>query len=232
MLGSARSIGALAFSQNLPSDNSLFGISGLSKGGKNTRFQENQEPIEILLSGKFGERNRKLLNNTLFASSGALNQVSFTNQHARIKIVYYVCPGSYDVDMYSLAFAVKNWLINPDDRDKNIFGVNYQDIIIEEVDISDANNQTRKRLYPETTEREKNKQGPSSAAIAVVRALDVSDSSPAQWKILLANSVLDIFVDYEIVKTKTVSESTSVSQSAQEATAAIDAARGGRAQGS
>ena len=230
MLGSARSIGALAFSQNLPSDNSLFGISGLSKGGKNTRFQENQEPIDVLLSGKYGERNRKLLNNTLFASSGALNQVSFTNQHARIKIVYYLCPGSYDADMYNLAFAVKDWLVNPDDR--NVFRVNTQDIIIEEVDISDSNNQTRKRLYPEITEYEKNKQGPSSAAIAVVRALDVSDSSPAQWKILLANSVLDIFVDYEVIKNKTVSESTSVSQSAQEASAAIDAARGGRAQGS
>lgn len=230
MLGSARSIGALTFSQSLPSDNTLFGVSGLSKGGKNTRFQENQAPIDILLSGKYGERNRKILNNTLCACSGALNQVHFTNQRARIKIVYYVCPGSYDADMYHLAFAVKDWLVNPDD--KNVFRVNTQDIIVEEVDISNPNNQVRKRLYPEITDYEKNKQGPSSAAVAVVRALDVSDSSPAQWKILLANTVLDIFVDYEVVKTKTISESTSVSQSAQEAAAIIDAARGGRAQGS
>ncbi len=236
-LGSARSLGALAVVGYYTSDDL----------GVLSRLTENTEPLELLLRGRWGERNKDILTNTLYAVSGSLNQVSVRRQKARIKIVYYVTGGSDDIEMSTLAESVRDWLIYPEDVDgssqslvpitldisgnkQKTFGLNEDDVIIEEVDMTDYNAQTRRIVTPESeaTEPSKNTQGPSSAAIQVTRALDTSDSTPSQFRLLLANSVLDIFVDYELVKKPPVSATDGLNEAGQAANAVIDAARSGR----
>ena len=249
MVGSARSIGALAFVQSSkPKDN-----------GTATRLPEGSDPLQLLLSGRYGERNKKTLGDTLFAVSGSLNQVSFRSQKTRIKIVYYVTEDSNESEMDTLANKVVDWLINPESNDPNnvlspasltkdgsgrqkSFGLNKDDILIEKVDLTDPEKQTRQVVFPEEGDITDNNQGPSSAAFQVTRAVDTADSSPDQFSTLLANTVLDIFVDYQLsagtqsgtgVKTgekrgdctMSISESDVFSERGIDDNSAIDAAR-------
>ena len=149
--------------------------------------------------------------------------------------------------MKELAFAIKEWFIYPEasipqggmasidlgngKSKQKSFGLNGDDIIIEEVDLTDPNIQTRKRLFPTQKDSIQNSQGPSSAAIQVTRLVDVSDKGPDDFRTLLANTVIDIFVDYEVVKQQTVSRTDGKSQSGQTANSQIDIARSGRSSG-
>ncbi|MFW9877839.1 MAG: hypothetical protein ACFFG0_32555, partial [Candidatus Thorarchaeota archaeon] len=234
MLGSARSIGALAFSSNYYTNDD----------GESWSRLTNSDSLELLLKGRFGERNKKILGNVLFAVSGSLNQVQFRRQKAIIKIVYYKTVGSSSSEMLTLATDVRDWLIFPErntpsglspikigtDSKPKTFGLNDSDVIIEEVDISDVNAQTRRIVYPQllSTEAVKNTQGPSSAAIQVARVLDTGDTTPDQFRFLLANSVLDIFVSYEVVNNPPTSSTDGVSEAGQAANEVVDAAKIGR----
>ncbi len=229
MLGSARSIGAIVFVPN----------------GEYSTLKE-QEIIEAALRGSYGERNKNILSNTLFAVSGSLNQVSMRRQRAKIKLVYYKTETSDDVTMGALADEVRMWLLYPeqftpnslktglsplkmgDTASQKTFGINEDDVIIEVVDMSDVNNKTRQQIYPNELEPFKDTQGPSNAAFAVTRALDNNDSTADQFRELLANSVLDIFVSYEVVHNPTTSATGGQSQAEQTAATAVETARTAR----
>lgn len=229
MLGSARSIGALAF---VPM-------------GEYSVF-EDTSTLEAALRGSYGERNKNLLNNVLFAVSGSLNQVSFRRQKSKIKLVYYITENTANTDqaiaLNTLAYEIKNWLMFPeqsspsslktglsplnigDGKFQKSFGINEDDVVIEEVDMTDPINRIRKRIDPGSPTFSKDTQGPSNAAFAVARALDVNDSSAVQFRDLLANSVLDIFVSYEVVHNPPTSASSGKSQAEQTANATVQAA--------
>lgn len=230
MLGSARSIGALAFKPQ----------------GEYSSLQE-KSTLEAVLRGAYGERNKNILSNTLFAVSGSLNQVNFRRQKTKIKLVYYVTDGSDGVDLQSLAYDVKMWLVFPEDstpsslstdslsplktgdgKSQKTFGINEEDVVIEEVDMTDVNNKIRRRIDPESNTTEKDTQGPSNAAFAITRALDTNNSSAAQFRNLLAKSVLDIFVSYEAVPNPPISASGGKSQAEQDAAKAVETARTSR----
>jgi hypothetical protein len=246
MLGSARSIGALAFTANIV-------VLGEDE---TTRFPPGTEPIEILLRGSQGERNKKILTNALFGASGSLNQVSFRRQSTKIKIVYYKTATSRNDEMLELANAVVRWLITPEvstsdglqpltSADGQVYGLSIGDILIEEVDLTNPEQKTRTNINIITGQRGDpvpNTQGPSSAAIQIGRSLDQSGLGPSEFRDLVANTVIDIFVDYTAggavggqVRgqcTMSIEETDGLSESGQAANASIDAARGGRASGS
>lgn len=222
MLGSARSLGALVVDPT----------------------SSETEPMNLLLQGKFGERNLNIMSNMLFAISGSLNKVTFSRQEAKIKIVYYKSITSDSDRMYNLADSIFNWLLNPEQNSSDglipisfdnsgnskqkSFGINSNDIIIEEVDLSDPQKQTRRREHPQNDLGIfENKQGPSTAAISVTRLIDTGESNPDQFKYLLANNVIDIFVDYEIVKENTTSQTNGTSQADQEDNEKINIAKQG-----
>jgi hypothetical protein len=229
MLGSARSIGAIAF---VPT-------------GEYSAFGD-QEVISAALRGSYGERNKNILSNTLLAVSGSLNQVSMRRQKAKIKLVYYKTATSDDITLGALADEIKIWLLYPEQAtpsglsteltplkmstgsSQKTFGINEDDIIIEVVDMSDIDNKTRQQTYPTTLEPVKDTQGPSNAAFAVTRAIDNNNSSPDQFRELLANSVLDIFVSYEVVHNPTTSATGGKSQAEQDSAAAVEKARTSR----
>lgn len=229
MLGSARSIGAIAF---VPTGE----YSALG----------NQEVIAAALRGSYGERNKNILSNTLLAVSGSLNQVSMQRQRAKIKLVYYKTSTSDDVTLGALASEIRMWLLYPEQStpkglsieltplkmntgsSQKTFGINEDDIIIEVVDMSDINNKTRQQTYPVTLEPVTNNQGPSNAAFAVTRAIDNNSSSPDQFRELLANSVLDIFVSYKVIHNPTTSVTGTKSQAEQASTSAVEKARTSR----
>ena len=248
MLGSAKSLGALAYT--IPDTRVADEVnqgSAITSQGNSTRFLETDDPFELLLTGRQGERNKNILSNVLFSISGKLNQVNFQRQKPRIKIVYYKTTNSYDVDMLNLAQSVKEWLLNPEGKTSTEltplkfevsssgrtkpFGLNADDIIIEQVDFSYSDKQTRMRVYPVTTEEVANTQGPSAAAIATTKATLSSDLSPEAFKLALANTILDIFVDYSLEnntanQAKTTSSGKSMSeQSANDSVAAARAAQ-------
>lgn len=233
--GGARSLGALAFVANVrPLEDSTIGAF--------TRFDDNKPPLEQLLSGRWGERNKDILTNILYAVSGSLNQVSFRRQKALIKIVYYKTASSFSEEMRALAEDVKDWLIYPEENSveglsplsgnddsgqQKSFGIGEDDIIIEEVDMSDKDAQTRQIVYPdsEATDPLKNTQGPSSAAVSVTRSVDFSDLEPDEFRDLLANTVLDIFIKYQAVRRQTASENAGDTEAGQAQNAAVDTAR-------
>lgn len=223
MRGLAKSIGALVVE---PSNTLVEGESAA-------------DDVNSLLKGKFGERNKNVLSNVLFSVSGSLNQINFRNKKSYIKIVWYKTSASNVFTIEGLAYNISEWLIHPEQytpnglqtldlNPKNIseqqknFGINKEDIIIEMVDLD---TQQRTRTSPENNIGAiQNKQSPSSAALHVARGLDVNNSSPDIFKEILANSVIDIFVDYED-NTKTITETDGLSQADQEANAKIAAAR-------
>jgi hypothetical protein len=222
MLGSAKSIGALVIAWESSS----------------SRMASN-DPAENLKKGKYGARNTRVMNNMLFSLSGSLNHVNFRKQRSRIKIVYYKTPVSDDNTVYRYALAVRDQLINPDVQSPKdgssktaLFKINEEDVIIEEVDFGDPTKQTRRRVYPisEATEPVKNDQGPSSAAWATIKTMNIPNVNPNQMRSILANMILDIFIDYEVVQ-DTASESAGTSQAEQLLNATVSKARGGRAQG-
>jgi hypothetical protein len=120
--------------------------------------------------------------------------------------------------------------------------------LIEEVDLTDADQQTRTNIDIITGQRGDpvpNTQGPSSAAIQVGRSLDQSGLGPNEFKNLIADTVIDIFVDYTAGGTvasaggqtrgqctMSIEETDGTSESGQADNASVDAARGGRANGS
>ncbi len=241
MFGSAQSLGALTFVSSLAAQTTSFGVD--------MRIQENGDPLELLLNGRYGERNKNVLSNIIFSISGNLNKAQFQKRKKFIKIVYYKTTGSYTEDMLKLAYAVKDWLINPESSNAagdlspmkfNVsnsgraksFGLNPSDIRIEQVDFSDPEAQTRIQIFPEPAEvvYVPNTQGPSSTAISVTKAISVIKLSPDNFKLYLANTILDIFVDYDLQPTVTRTTSGN-SQSAQGANDSINASRAAAAQG-
>jgi hypothetical protein len=243
MLGAAKSLGALAYT--IPDTRVTDEVD--QGRGVSTRFLGTDDPFELLLTGRQGERNKNVLNNVIFSMSGKLSAANFQKQKTRIKIVYYITDTSYADDMFSLANSVKTWLLNPEEKTTNglspikfdvggsgktkPFGLNVDDIIIEEVDFTYSNEQTRKRMFPVETEPVANTQGPSAAAIAVTKAILSSDVSPAAFKEILANTILDIFIDYDPAnntanQAKTTSSGKSMAeQSANDSVAAARAAQ-------
>lgn len=225
-LGASKSLGAITVLQNLSSINDS--SSPL------------QSPIQTLLRGKYGERNKNILTNALFSITGSLNQVKFKRQKTKIKIVYYKTTNSLINRSRSVAFAVKDWLINPEKDSsaglmpdistmsgQKIVQINPDDIIIEELDLSNPDKRTSKIIYPSGNNISvSSQQSPSISAIDVTRHL-VNDISPQQMKTILANSVVDLFVVYEKIKNsdQTVSLTDGISQAGQSNNAAIDAAK-------
>jgi len=232
MSGSSRPIGALVFSKPINSESEDL-----------VRVEEGDDPMTMLLSGQYGERNKNVLTNTILSTSGIMNQVNFRTRKARVNIVIYKSNDSFYSEMESIALAVKDWMVNPEQNTPdgglipmptnldgsakpNGFGINSEDIIIEAVDFGDPDKQTRERIFPESENAEpvKNLQGPSRAAITVTKALGGADLKSTFIKTLLANSVIDIFVTYEKVK-ETQSASEGGSEGEQEDTAAVEEAK-------
>jgi hypothetical protein len=164
------------------------------------------------LGGRYGERNKNILSNILLYVSGNLNQQTFQNKKPFVKIVYYRTVGSFDSDMFNFATSVKDWLINPESSTStglspikfntgssgkaNAVGLNPSDIVIEQVDFTDPANQTRVQVFPDTVaDSVANTQGPSSAAVYAARACSVSTISPEDFRVFLANTVIDVFID-------------------------------------
>jgi hypothetical protein len=194
------------------------------------------DDINSLLKGKFGERNKNILSNILYSVSGSLNQINFRNKKSYIKIICYKTSTSNISTIQKIANNVSEWLIYPEQKvlnnlqslslnSKNTteqqqsFGINKEDIIIEIVDLDF---QQRTRISPvNNIGTIQNKQGPSSAAMHLARSLDINTYS---FKEMLANSVIDIFVDYED-NTKTITETNGISQSEQDNNNSINTAR-------
>jgi hypothetical protein len=210
MLGGARSLGALA-------------IPNLSLTSED-EYSVNAK--QELLSGSWGERNKNILTNILYSVSGNMNLVGSRRQKAIIKIVYYKTSESLAMAMNNYANAVFNWLVYPEkntseglstdllsiqgNANTKSFGIDQDDIIIEEVDISNINEQTRRRVFPiSNVESEPNTVSPSNAAFAVLRAISTSsNSSPEnitsdQFLTLLSKYVLDLFIEYQNVEDTT-----------------------------
>jgi len=231
MLGASRSLGALTIENKISFTESI---------SENNILFSNTEPMVKLLSGRNGERNKNILTNTLFAISGNFNQTGFGTNKTRIKIVYYKTQEDTATYMAQLATAVLEWLVSPEKMtpdglsadvfmqdgtgNQKVFGINAEDIIIEEVDLTNSKQQTRRRTYPENKSPEPNTQGPSSAAIAATRVMSASDIKPTQFSNILASCILDLFVDYEDVK-ETISQSDDGSEYGQQSNASIDEAR-------
>jgi len=232
MSGSSRPIGALVFSKPINSESEDL-----------VRVEEGDDSMTMLLSGQYGERNKNVLTNTILSTSGVMNQVNFRTRKARVNIVIYKTNNSLYSEMKDLAFAVKDWMVNPEQNTPdgglipmptnldgsakpNGFGINNDDIIIEVVDFNDPNKQNRERISPEgeKTNQIKNLQGPSRAAIAVTKALGGANLKSTSIKTLLANSVIDIFVTYDKVK-DTQSTSAGDSEGEQEDNAAVEEAK-------
>jgi len=208
-----------------------------------TDDEEPADDINSLLKGKFGERNKNVLSNILYSVSGSLNQINFRNKKSYIKIVYYKTTTSDLYTLETLAYNISEWLVYPEQNTPNglaflnlnpknrseqqkSFGINKEDIIIEVVDLD---TQERTRISPENNIGTiQNKQSPSSAALHLARSLDVNNSSAVNFKEILANSVIDVFVDYENQQT-VITETAGTSQAEQEANDKINAARGGKA---
>lgn len=231
MLGGARSLGALA-------------VPNLSI------TSEEDYPIDAkqeLLSGPWGERNKNILTNILYSVSGNMNLVGSRRQRSVVKIVYYKTSENLAVRMNDYANAVYNWLVYPEkntteglgtdlltiqgNANTKSFGLDPDDIIIEEVDISNIEVQTRRRVFPiSNIESEPNTVGPSNAAFAVLRAVSTSNnSSPEnitseQFLTLLSQYVLDLFIDYEPVE-DTITQSSDNSEYSQNANAVVNQAK-------
>jgi hypothetical protein len=204
MLGSAKSLGALTFVSSLS--------TYTTPQGNDTRLPPSTDPLAALLGGRYGERNKNILSNILLYVSGNLNQQTFQNKKPFVKIVYYRTVGSFDSDMFNFATSVKDWLINPESSTStglspikfntgssgkaNAVGLNPSDIVIEQVDFTDPANQTRVQVFPDTVaDSVANTQGPSSAAVYAARACSVSTISPEDFRVFLANTVIDVFID-------------------------------------
>jgi len=232
--GQARSIGALIIDD-------VVGTSGFG----------DPDPMEKLLKGRYGERNKSIMSNMLFSLSGSLNKVTFRRQKARVKLVVYKTSDSNINEIGAVVDAVSDWLINPESESpeslggegeigslqpirmaegtqhRKNFGLNKDDIIVEIVDIETDTMQTRERIRPEAerTDPLPNDQGPSNAAWAGLRALVPSEQLEAsRIKLYMANAVIDVFVDYEKVE-KTTSQSSGNSEQQQEDNADIQTAR-------
>jgi len=261
--GSMRSLGAVI-------------LDNISIGLIDSAFSAGQDSMDSLMSGRFGSRNKNILSNALFSISGSLNQIKFQSRQSKIKIVYYKTDGSDADAMEDLALKVKDWLISPEEKDANVlspkaltsgdgsakqktFGINDSDIIIEMVDFTDAENQTREQVYPESTDPIKNLQGPSRAAFQAVKVVnppnntasvagqaagqaayeaskragpkseESQQSSNSEIRITLANSVIDLFVDYSVPTDDSVSSTDGSSQSGQKANAEVDDAKNAKA---
>ena len=204
MLGSAKSVGALTFVSSIS--------TYTTPQGNDTRLPPDSDPLEVLLSGRYGERNKNILSNILLYVSGSLNQQTYQNQKPFVKIVYYRTTDSFDSDMLNFATSVKDWLINPEGDTSNglspikfntgsssktkPFGLNPSDIVIEQVDFTDPANQTRLQVFPDTgADSVANTQGPSSAAVYAARSCSMSTLSPENFRVFLANTVIDVFID-------------------------------------
>lgn len=232
MLGSARSVGALTYSSQL--------TAFTTAQGNDTRIPPDSEPLGLLLDGRYGERNKNILNNILFSISGNINKVN-PRQKPIVKIVYYVTTNSFDSDMLNFSLAVKDWLINPQGNDVSgtlspiklnvsnsgkaqSFGLDSSDVIIEQVDFSDPSNQTRVQIFPDIgAEPVANTQGPSATAIATAKAVSVSALSPDNFRLFLANTIIDVFVDSKNVP-QTISTTSVDNQAAQAANATVASA--------
>jgi hypothetical protein len=247
MQGSARSLGALSFvSTWYPQDDGS--SSRVPFPSKGLDISSSTVLLDRLLQGPSGKRNTDILTNALFATSGSLNQVGFKKQKTRIKIVYYIASDSHGSEMFTLAKSVRNWFTNPEQTmpsglnpsdslspnkmdtggaKPKSFGLNDEDVIIEAVDMTDPQNQTRAIVFPQqlATDPSKNNQGPSSAAIQVTREAEQSDVSDDYFRTLLADTVLDIFADYTIVRKPSTSQTNGSSESGQADNASIDVAR-------
>lgn len=73
-------------------------------------------PLQALVSGSYGEQNRKALKNLLLTASGALNNTSTASAKVEIRTYYSSDEEngfSADSDLGRVAKAVKDWIINP-----------------------------------------------------------------------------------------------------------------------
>ena len=236
MQGAARPLGALIFNaQPITMDD-----------GSSTRIPPDTDTTTLLLSGRFGTRNQNVLSSSLFTMSSSLNNTAFMSNKVRLKIVYYLTVGVDPGEMQKIVGAIVNWFKYPTGNQQssgiasplpnNSFSLSDNDIVVEKVDMTDPQKQTRQIVYPSTLSGPKypNTQGPSSFAVQAARVLDVSDSTPKQFATILGSSVIDLFIDYNQVGvqtgtnasntstcTPTISNTGSNSQSGQAAAAAI-----------
>jgi hypothetical protein len=237
MLGSAKSLGALTFVSSISTYQTA--------QGNDTRLPPDSDPLEVLMSGRYGERNKNILGNILLYVSGSLNQQVLQNQKSFVKIVYYKTVDSFDSDMLNFSTTVKDWLISPEgDTSSGLsplkfntgsssktkpFGLNPDDIIIEQVDFTDPANQTRVQVFPDTgADPVANTQGPSSAAIYAARTCSVSTLSPENFSLFLANTIIDIFIDSKPIPVPSA-DSVATARAAGAASSGAGAGAGGAA---
>jgi hypothetical protein len=166
--GSATSLGAIVF--DVPPSQS---------------FSDTDGPLAAILQGTYGERNKNILADALFSTSGSLNQVNYQRVTPKIKIRYYI-PNINEDTIKQVAFAIKGWFTNPQgfsnetqtlfgfDKKNVSYNIQSSDILIEEYDFNIESTPIITQIDPESNDVKAVDQGPSQAAWAVTRDLEKS----------------------------------------------------------
>lgn len=187
-------------------------------------YNEGGDFLTALLNGSFGEQNKKLMSNLLFAASGLLNPVGFRNKRPILELRYYG-PGSLSTTVGNVADEIKKWLSNPQDFDtlnQSIIGEN----IKEGFEIPESQIAAPRLINIDDDGVE----SPSKAAWSLVRLMQenkkhgsfLSDPS-TELDTLLFDHIIDAFITFEEVD-NTTQITDGISQGAQEDAAAIQGA--------
>jgi len=154
--------------------------------------------LESLVSGKFGEMNRKNLSTIIAMAGGVLNSSSTTKTKMELRIYHN---SQADQGLLNIANGIKEWLINPSKATKGLsgksslpssnisFGIDANLVEIISIDLS----------------KQSEKRSPSSAAWSMARSISNVDGSESNE---LFTKVIDVWTVFQTTQeTSTTSTS-------------------------
>jgi hypothetical protein len=161
--------------------------------------------IADLTTGKYGDKNRKILDNALVAISGLFSP-TYSTKNAKLDIRYFYnseqgfAPSS---DLKNIADAIKTWMISP--TQGTLFKSDGQDVLPQKDNLGVSLNFKQVSVTPvDLSKRTSNI--PSKDALAYARLLsadgvsqltsDVNNNTPPELYCLY-NGILDLWVKFE-----------------------------------
>lgn len=166
-----------------------------SESGEFLNF-DGSNSLEALISGKFGETNRKNLSTMIAMASGVINSSSNTKLEIRLYYASNQQMSSADQGLLNIANGIKDWIINPSKSTTGLsgsilsdstisFGIDSNLIDIVQIDLS----------------KQSEKRSPSSSAWSLARSLTSADSYENDFNIL-ATKIIDVWSVYSTTSNK------------------------------
>lgn len=213
----------------------LYTAQGFSEKYRSSRFDVNGSDISLgafvigpsvtpeeFFKGPHGQHNRTVLGKLLYAATGALNPVAFSNQKPILQLRVYGENGDADINVKLGASLIAQLLVNPK-RYSTVISAEMPDISIQDnfkLNLSDIS-------YPDTdssgnfdsesiVDIDNDTRSPSSSAWNLVRLIDrngapgikeVTDDSPSivfgssgeSFDRILMQNIVDAFITFEPV---------------------------------